>query len=177
MKEIQLKNGEKLIIDRAKKEDAPDIIDYLNIVFGESDNLLRGKNGCTFTIEQEEEFIENIRKSQNSIMLCNRINEKVASVSTLSSPSIERIAHTSELAISVKKEFWGIGAGSAVMSQIIDFAKNTNKIKIISLGVRVGNESAIHLYKKFGFEEIGVYKKFFNIKGTYHDEILMNLYL
>ena len=50
-------------------------------------------------------------------------------------------------------------------------------MQVIHLGVKADNENAIKLYKKLGFEKIGVYKNFFKINGIYYDEILMNLYL
>jgi len=37
---MQLKNGKDLLIRKARKEDAYELIVYLNIVGGESDNLL-----------------------------------------------------------------------------------------------------------------------------------------
>lgn len=36
-----------------------------------------------------------------------------------------------------------------------------NKIKFITLEVRISNERAIHLYEKFGFKSLGVRKKYY----------------
>ena len=36
-----------------------------------------------------------------------------------------------------------------------------NKIKYITLEVRVSNEKAIHLYEKFGFKSLGLRKKYY----------------
>ena len=63
------------------------------------------------------------------------------------------------------------------MKELIEFAKMNGRTEIIHLGVKADNVNAIKLYKNMGFEEIGVYKKFFKINGLYYDEILMNLYL
>jgi len=70
-----------------------------------------------------------------------------------------------------------MGIGTAVMEELIDFAKNNNTIKTISLGVKASNKKAQHLYEKLGFKEVGVHKNFFNIDGNYYDEILMDLYV
>ena len=59
---------------------------------------------------------------------------------------------------------------------LIDFAKK-NGAEVLELQVRSDNESAIGLYKKFGFEKIGTYKNFFKIDGEYFDADFMNLYL
>jgi len=68
MKSVILKNGAEFIIDKAKKEDAKDIIKYLNIIGGESENLLFGANGFPLSTEQEEEVIESKNSSLTSCL-------------------------------------------------------------------------------------------------------------
>ena len=46
-----------------------------------------------------------------------------------------------------------------ILTSIEDYYKN--KIKYITLEVRVSNSKAIHLYKKFGFKSLGVRKKYY----------------
>lgn len=70
-----------------------------------------------------------------------------------------------------------MGIGTTVMKVLIDFAKNHETIKTISLGVKASNKKAQHLYEKLGFEKVGVHRNFFNIDGNYDDEILMDLYI
>ena len=45
------------------------------------------------------------------------------------------------------------------------------------LGVKADNLTALSLYRKMGFNEIGRHKNFFKINGKYYDEILMDLHL
>lgn len=99
MKSVILKNGAEFIIDKAKKEDAKDIIEYLNIIGGESENLLFGANGFPLSTEQEEEVIESKNSSLTSCLMIGRIDGEVASVISLTAPMRERIAHTCEIAI------------------------------------------------------------------------------
>ncbi|MFR1709313.1 MAG: GNAT family N-acetyltransferase [Clostridium sp.] len=177
LKIIKLKSGKELLLRRPKEEDAEAMIEYLNIVGGESNNLLFGKNEFRLTVEQEKEYIKSINDNENALMLLGIIDNKIISVSQVSASNRKRIAHNSELAISVKKEYWGMGIGTAVMESLIDFARSSNTIKTISLGVKGSNKKAQHLYEKLGFEKVGVHKNFFNIDGNYDDEILMDLYL
>ncbi len=172
-----LKNGMELLIAKATKADAEAIIKYLNLVGGESDNLLFGQNGFHMDVESEEKFIENINSSEKSALFVGKINGKTVCVGSIQSPNRERISHQCDIAVSVKRDFWNIGIGTELMKTLINFAKNTKQIEIIHLGVRADNINAIKLYKKMGFSEIGLYKKFFKINGEYADEILMNLYL
>jgi len=172
-----LKNGKSLTIRKAKKEDAQEIINYLKKVGAESNNLLFGAEGLPYTVEQEASMIEKINSSTSSALLVGILDNKIICIGSLSSPQRERIAHQGDLALSVLKEFWGIGVGSCIMSELINFAKNSGKITVLHLGVRSDNANAITLYKKFGFEEIGLYRKFAKIDGVYYDDFLMNLYL
>lgn len=177
LKVIKLRNGKELLLRKPTEDDAEAMIKYLNTVGGESDNLLFGENEFRLSVEQEREYIKNISSDNNTLMILGIIDNNIVSVSQVSASSRKRIAHNSELAISVKKEYWGMGVGSANIEALIDFAKNHKTIKTISLGVKSNNKKAKHLYEKFGFKEIGIHKNFFNIDGNYDDEILMDLYL
>lgn len=63
--------------------------------------------------------------------------------------------------IAVKKEYRNMGFGKMLMEALIEKAKE-QKIKAITLEVRVTNKSAINLYKKLGFKEAGIRKKYYS---------------
>ena len=63
--------------------------------------------------------------------------------------------------IAVKKEYRGKGFGKMLMNALIEDAKSQN-VKAMTLEVRVTNESAIALYKKLGFKEAGIRKKYYS---------------
>ena len=174
---MDLKNGMILEIDKAIRSDAQEIINYLNIIGGESDNLLFDANGFHMSVEAEENFIENLTNFRTSALFIGKIDNEIACVGSILSSQRDRIAHQAEIAISVKKKFWGLGVGTHLMQTIINYAKSNGQTEILHLGVIEDNYNAISLYKKMGFEEIGRYKKFLKINGQYKDEILMNLYL
>ena len=172
-----LKNGKTLTIRKPKKQDAQELLNYAKKIGAESDNLTFGAEGLPYTLEQEEKMIENWSNSTSTAMFVGIVDDKIVTSVFISSPAKERLAHQSSIAISVLKEYWGIGIGTHMMNMLIDFAKNSDTIELIHLGVHANNTNAIALYKKFGFQEIGRYPKFFKINGEYYDEILMNLYL
>lgn len=78
--------------------------------------------------------------------------------------------------MSVRKKYWHIGVGSAIMEALIELAKEAS-LKNVELGVYADNERAIALYKRFGFEEIGRHRGRMCVDGEYYDEILMDLHL
>ena len=85
-----------------------------------------------------------------------------------------RMSHRAGMAISLLKEVWGKGLGSALLEQLIRYAGG-HGIEIISLEVRSDNERAIRLYQSFGFQVIGSFPAFFKIGNEYVDFLLMNL--
>lgn len=62
--------------------------------------------------------------------------------------------------IAVKEECWNKGIGSALIEYAIDNAIEHN-CENISLEVKESNEQAIHLYKKYGFEEVSKRKHYY----------------
>ncbi len=174
---MKLKNDLDLYIDKAKRTDALKIIEYLNIVGGESNYLLFGANEFHMSVEAEESFIDNLANLKTSALFVGKIENEIVCVGSLMGGQKTRIAHQADLAISVKKEFWQLGIGSCLMDVLIDFAKKNGQTEILHLGVKSDNINAQRLYRKKGFKEIGTYERFFKIDGNYFDEILMNLYL
>ena len=174
---MKLKNGYELVIRKAEKKDAQQLLEYLVTVRGESDNLLAGVNDPVLTVEQEETFIENFNRAKTSVFLVGFIDDTVVGIGSVSGKTRERNAHQGDIAMSVLKKYWGVGIGTALMNALVDFAKNTGTLEILHLGVKADNERGKNLYKKVGFKEIGRFPKYFKINGEYYDEILMNLYL
>lgn len=73
-----------------------------------------------------------------------------------------------------KNEFKRQGVGKNVMKALLDYGKAMGVTKYF-LEVRVTNESAISLYKKYGFLPVGISKNHFSLPRE--DAILMNLEL
>ncbi len=175
--DMRLKNGQELIITKAKPEDAKKILEYLNRVGGESDNLLFGKNEFNMTVEQESNFINHLNNSDKSCMLLGFIDGIIASLATLSGFERKRIAHRGKAAVSVRRDYWNSGVGTAMLNELIRFSREDAEIEIIELEVKADNSRAIHVYEKLGFQKIGTYEKYFKINGNYYDCDLLNLYL
>lgn len=63
--------------------------------------------------------------------------------------------------IVVKKNKRNLGIGSQLLEEILQLAQKLN-VKTITLEVNEKNEPAIKLYQKYGFEKIGLRKKYYN---------------
>lgn len=174
MKQVMLDN--KIVtIREAIKEDAKALIEYLNVIGGESDYLTFGEGELSISLEEEEKIIENVSKKDNALFIVAEINGKIVGNLTFSGGNRKRIAHVGEFGISVLKEYWGIGIGQELIKYLIDWSKNSGVIRKINLRVRSDNTRAIMLYKKMGFEEEGIRRRDFLLDGEFYDAICMGL--
>ena len=166
----------EIIYREATAADASALLLHQATVGDETDNL--SFDGKTFNISPEKEarFIERFSKSEKDIMLVALYDGKIIGNGIIECERARRYSHRATLSITVLRDYWGRGVGSRLMEMMMDFSKRSG-ISVVSLEVRADNERAISLYKKYGFETIGLYKKFFNINGEYHDAYLMQLLL
>lgn len=85
-----------------------------------------------------------------------------------------RFRHRRSLALTVLRDYWGKGIGTALMEQMIAFARETGA-ELLSLEVRSDNQRAKVLYRKFGFTTFGTFPKYYKIGGQYYDVDCMTL--
>jgi RimJ/RimL family protein N-acetyltransferase len=83
-----------------------------------------------------------------------------------------RKAHRASLVMGLIPKFRGQGIGSRLIDLTLDHARSYGLEKI-ELHVFTTNISAIALYKKFGFEQEGLIKKFRKLDGQYFDCLVM----
>jgi L-phenylalanine/L-methionine N-acetyltransferase len=91
-------------------------------------------------------------------------------------PHTYRSAHIVYLgSFAIHPTFAGQGLGLKMLNEIISHAKENN-FKRIELSAGAQNEKAIALYKKAGFVEEGILKKYtyFKSEDRYIDEVMMS---
>lgn len=167
------------IIDRARIDDAEELLKYLNIIAEESDNLLMTKDQIKdMTIKDEEMIIESFLYRKTSICLIAKIDKEIIAMGSLKgNDTRSRSRHKANLGITVRKKYWNMGIGREIIDSLLLYATGNKEIEIIELEVKSDNYGAISLYERFGFEEIGYYPDYFKFDDGYGDAILMNLYL
>lgn len=175
-KNVVLRDGSVLQISRPRGENAAEILEYLKTIGGETHFLLMDENGLGISEEVERQILEENLKQERGGVYGGRINGELACMFSLSCHPRRRLAHTGEIALSVRKKYWHIGVGSAIMEALIELAKEAS-LKNVELGVYADNERAIALYRRFGFEEIGRHRGKMYFDGEYYDEILMDLHI
>lgn len=89
----------------------------------------------------------------------------------------EKIRHRAELGISIEKDYWSLGIGSALTAACIECATKAG-YRQLELEVVADNRIAIALYKKMGFVEYGRNPRGFVLRSSgYQELILMRLEL
>ena len=176
MKKIQIK-GKEAVIRRAIKSDAKGLLEYLNIIGGESDFLTFGAEGVDITLEEEEVFIENNMKQDNGLFIVVEIEGRIVGNLSFTGGEKPRTRHAGEFGVSVLKEFWGQGIGKELIKYLIDWAKDTGVVTKINLKARKDHIRGIKLYKSLNFVEEGIQTRDFLIDGKYYDSLIMGLEL
>lgn len=165
---------DQLMIREANENDAEKMIAYLNMVGGESDNLMYGKDEFQVPAEQVRSHINRAKRSDNSVIFIGMLGDEIVAKAALEGYSNKRMRHRAKFSISVKKEHWNQGIGTAMMDETIARARELG-IKVIELEVLKGNAGAIALYHKMGFWDLGIYENFWFVNNRYEDAILMCL--
>ncbi|MDN3956046.1 GNAT family N-acetyltransferase [Sporolactobacillus laevolacticus] len=167
-----------MIIRKARKTDAAAMINFLHQIAGESDYLTFGSaDELHLTVEKEEKLFEDYFNRDNGLNLIAEYDGQIAGNLNFSGGTKKRTAHTGEFGISVRKDFWGLGIGKALIARLIEWSKESGVIRKINLRVRSDNARAIHLYKSFGFKEEGVITRDFLIDDVFYDSIQMGLFI
>lgn len=173
-KTITLKDGRSCVLRPANPEDAVAMIEYLKLTTAETPFLLRNPDECTLTEEEERTFLQNALDDEKRVMMVAVADGRVAGNCSLGAIGIRRrVLHRSTLAIALKKEFWNLGIGSAMLDYLSALAQKIG-FEQIELEVIEGNTRAKALYEKCGFVETGRHVKAIKYDdGSYRDEFIM----
>ncbi|WP_436375310.1 GNAT family N-acetyltransferase [Cytobacillus sp. BC1816] len=164
---------QELQIRSADKSDAEAILAHCRKAFGESDFLMTGADEFNLTIEEEETWIEQSIRTGDLILLAEVDNEVIGMLTFRRSKS-KKVNHLGYFGITIQEKHCNQGLGSKMMEQFLKWAQDEPGLEKVCLEVFAYNERAIHLYKRFGFQEEG--RKIKHIKrsnGSYADELMM----
>lgn len=161
------------MIVRAQPEDAAELLAYLKVVGGETDNLSFGAEGVPLDTEAEQAYLRSQSGSTDNVQYLAKVNGEIIGTASLNRKP-KRMRHRGVFGISLKKAWWGSGAASALTEAVLAFARQ-NGFAQLNLEVRSDNFRAIRFYEKFGFRKLCTFPAFFRINGQDIDFDLMNL--
>lgn len=154
-KTVILKDGRECLLRNGDEGDGKALLDLFILTHGQTDFLASYADECTYTAEQESEFLKNESESKREIELLAFVGGKlVASAGVGSIGRSEKSRHRAEFGISVDQNYWGLGIGRALTDACVECARNAGYTQL-ELEAVADNERAIALYKKAGFVEYG----------------------
>lgn len=172
-KEILLKNGETAILRSPRLEDAQEMAQYLKTCAGETHFLLRAPEECTETMQQETDFLQKMIDSPTSLTIVCEVDGEIAGNCQINFNARVKTRHRASIGIGLLKKYWNLGIGTAMLRELIATAKERN-IYQIELEVIEGNERAMGLYRKMGFEIVAAKPDAIRLKdGTMLKEFFM----
>ena len=171
---LMLRNGSGVIIRSVEPEDAPLMLQYMKTMLGETPFLLRTPEEFDYTPEEEARVLAGRRDDPRSLMLVAEADGQIiAGADICSHGAGSRVIHRGELGISIRKDYWRQGIGSALMERLLAFAAR-NGYEQIELTVASKNLRALWLYLRYGFMVYGTRPHGMKyLDGSYDNDYLM----
>lgn len=169
----KMKNGLQYEIREVEVNDAKELLRYVDIISGESNNLSFGKGEFVMTIDKEVEYLEGIVSDENQISFVAVYNDEIIGNTSYSGGGRIRTRHCGELGIAITKDYWSQGIGTNLMKELIAWAEQSKFCEKLNLRVNEGNSNAIYLYEKLGFVREGLLINNMKIDGKYINSVFM----
>ena len=173
-KEVQLKNGQKIILRSPDVFDAEQLLEHMRQTSAETEFMSRYPEEITVSVETEARFLQMIENDADNFMLAAYISGRmVGNAGVTRVRDNIKYRHRATFGISLREEVCDLGLGTIMMKEILEIVKQT-AFEQLELSVFGDNLRAIHLYEKIGFVKVGVMPRAYRLKnGSYHDEVQM----
>lgn len=130
---------------------------------------------------EKKSWYDNVVNEKEVVIIAEHPNLKspynILGQCEISNPEWEGAMHVGVLGIIINEKYRDMGLGEQMIDLAIRESKNLNNKEKIVLSCFSSNERAIYLYKKMGFEIVGIRIKQFYTNSVYYDEVLMDLWI
>lgn len=152
---VELKGGLELLVRNAVAADARALRETTQRTHAETDYLLSYPDEQSVDDEQEACSLAETERSDNEVELVAVVDGTiVGSAGVTAVGGRRKVAHRARFGISILTEHWGMGIGRVLMEASIDCARQAGYTQL-ELEVVAGNQRAVSLYRRAGFEEYG----------------------
>jgi len=164
----------KLFLRKVSKDDVSffyqslkekDMINYLSL-------------GPLRSFDHSKRLIKNYLRSWDKFLQFNyvielRDNRIIKRIGSVSLWAMNWFHQRSGIGIWILPKYWGQGLGTMSIALIKNIAFNHLKIKRIEAHIAIQNERSINMFKKSGFKEEGLLKKYLKIEGKFQDAVIL----
>jgi RimJ/RimL family protein N-acetyltransferase len=171
---FNLKTSEPCLVRSAEERDAAAILanarEMLTAPF-----LVTTPEEFDLTEEQERAWIAEHRQKPGWLALVPEVEGQIVGLLNFENGARRRLAHRGSFGMSVLATWRGRGVGDALLTSLLEWARESPLIEKVCLSVFVENDRALRLYRKHGFVEEG--RRVREIKhgpGMYADDFIMS---
>lgn len=179
VKQCTTKSGKSAVIRYPTMEDVTDLWRHINAISAEDTFVTF--SGEVVSMEDEEKYLTSELKAiadHTAVKLFCYVDGHFAGVCDIHrhQQKKRRGSHVGVFGLVIGKEYRGDGVGYILAQTTIDEAKRTmDNLRLVILECFASNESAMHLYTKLGFSEVGRLPKALFFHEDYIDEVMMAL--
>lgn len=162
--------GKRIYLSPMNVEDVEIYVKWLNDC-----NVTDGVgSSCRITsLESEKEWLKN-NSNQYQFAIVTLEDDKL--IGNCGIQGIDQIRQCAEVGLFIgDEENRNNGYGEEVLNLLLDYGFGYLNLNNIMLKVYTFNERAISCYKKVGFKEIGRRRQSYYLKGTFYDEVYMDI--
>lgn len=164
-----------LIIREALPEDAEAVLTVMEQISQETEFLVMDEQGLELTPELLAHHLAAIYDSPNNFLLLAYNGQTLIGTASIRGSEEKRVAHIGEIGLSILKDYWGIGLGSVLMEELIDWSETSGCIRRLELTVQNQNTRARRLYEKFDFQTEAIMARgAISDEGEFLDVLLMS---
>ena len=159
-------------IHEANIHDAPQIMTFMQRMAQEPDLRVLLRSGTQ--LEEEQAFIRHYRDRLNSAIFIVEHDGAVIGYARATGGQSPYTYHIVELGgVAIRGDYRGQGAGKALVTYALDWAKANPYIERVQLEVSTDNLEAIRFYYGLGFQLEGIREKSYYIDGRFYDSLAM----
>jgi RimJ/RimL family protein N-acetyltransferase len=153
--------------------DAANLVAFFRTLYSETRFMLFEPDEFAVTEEQQRRRIEEMSRQGSGVLLL--IEDQVLPIGVVfgNRGIARRTRHSLYVVIGVLEAWHGRGVGRSLMQALESWAQ-VQGIHRLELVVDVGNQRAIALYERCGFEREGVKRDSRFVDGRYADELFMS---
>ena len=170
---IILKDGRSCVLRNGTAADAEGVLRNFTLNHEQTDFLTTYPDEITFTVEQEEKYLQTKADSPNEVELVAEVEGRIVGQAGIEALGrTDKTRHRADFGISIDRDYWGLGMGRALTRACIALAKQAG-YKQLELQAVAENEHALALYKSEGFVEYGRNPRGFRSRQTGWQELVL----
>ena len=162
--------GERVLLRAIERDDLPNYVEW----FGDAEVLAYFGRLLPLSLAQEEAWYEGQLQDPS---VCNfAIEYEGRHIGGAGFSNVDGRNRSAEVGLFIGvPDLWDQGLGGDVLRSLVRFGFEQMNLHRIGLRVFAGNERAVHLYEKVGFQHEGRWRQAEFRHGRYHDMLWMSV--